>query len=338
MERKCAYKVLYNALVETNQNGAAGILVRVPPELFSKPLTYLGISMETNEFQNVELKVNGKTIKLHKFLPHVDYKKVERIFRETISEVEFYNSFITKEKKFVLTKNTIPPKPTHYIPRFLSNRIKLNEFIFKADSPDVFVFKNNIHRYDLSQLAKPHFTETSSSQLTIITTRFIYLDENEHWTLLKKVAKVPIHLIKYEDVGNRFILEDSFSPSSDIPGKLHSRNKSVYLSEKDFIQQQLSDDSGASSIVCTFDTPGMGKTILLSNLARRMTENNAGRISVFIPLTTFAEKIHAAFQNITVEPEAPLIHVLKNISASQQTTELLLKLIKAKLLQLEKIF
>ncbi len=338
MGRKGAYKVLYNALVETNQCGAARVLVRVPPELLSNPLTYLGMSMKTDEFQNVELEVNGKTVKLYEFLPQADYQKMERIFRETISEVEFHDSFVTKEQEFVLVKYTIPQKPMYYSPRFLSNRVKLNEFIFKADCPDVFVFRNNIQRYILSQLSEPHFTETSISQLTNITTRFIYLDEYEHWTLLKRVAKVPIHLINYEDVGNQFVLEDSSSPSSDIPGELHSRNISVYLSEDDFIQQQLSEVSEASPIVCILDTPGMGKTFLLSNLARRMTENYDGRISVFIPLTTFSEEIYASFQNTTGEPEASLILVLKYVSPSQQNTELLLKLVKAELLWMEIFF
>ncbi len=332
MGRAGAYKVLYNALVETNQSGAARILVRVPTELFSKPLTYLGISTEMNVFQNVEIEVNGKTFKLREFLPQVDYQIVQRIFQETIPEVEFYDSFIIKKRKFILSKNTIPAKQSYYVPRYLSNRIKIEEYIFKADCPDVFVFKNSITRYKLSEIAEPHFTATSISQLTNITCRFIHLVDTEDWAELKKIsAKVPIHLINYEKDGNHFILEDSSAPSH-ILEKVSSQNKRVYMSEEEFVQQQLPENSVASSSACICDSPGMGKTFLLANVARLFTKHCPGTIVAFIQLSTFVAEF------AKTDPKAGFLNVLKCISTSQENAKLLVNLVEAELLRMKIFF
>ncbi len=63
MERTDAYKVLTKFLIQFNQSGAAKILIRVPTELFSNPLTYLDLSTELKSFENVNIEVIGKTHK-----------------------------------------------------------------------------------------------------------------------------------------------------------------------------------------------------------------------------------------------------------------------------------
>ncbi len=213
MGRTDAYKVLTNALVQFSQSGAAKILIRVPTELYSKPLTYLGISTELQSFKDAKIEVNGKTLKLQEFFPAADYGKLQQIFQSCLTELQIYDTFITKGKTLLVANNSTPPKPPYYVPRFISNRIKLNMSVFKADCLDVFVFKKTIPRYKLSEIANPHFTGTSTSQLNTISSRFIYLDEDQDWIELKKIATVPIHLINYEADQSFYLLEDSSAPS-----------------------------------------------------------------------------------------------------------------------------
>lgn len=77
----------------------------------------------------------------------------------------------------------------------------------------------------------------------------------------------------------------------------------------------------------------MGKTFLLANIARLMSENLLGRIIVFIPLTTFAADLSQHFPNSIVDSETALLSVLKY--TSNQNAHLLWKLVNAKLLHLE---
>lgn len=365
LTRTGAYRVLYEALKAANQSGAYTTLIRVPTEVYSKPLTYLGILPQLKNFQDVNIEVNGKTLILQHLFPAADYDSLQKIFLDCLTELEIYDTFVIKQRTFVLATQSVPPKPPYYIPRSLSNRIKIPKFIFKSDCSDVFVFRNTIARYELSQIVYPNFTSDSSSQLTNVTCRFIYLDQSEDWTELKKIAKAPIHLINYEaaqekvsndeddleailysestkdhssdsvaDQKYHFVLEDS-SAAPDFLKKLGSKTNRVYLSENQFLNQQLSEDSEASSI-CICDTPGMGKTLLLANIARHMMENCNKRIIVFIPLATFSTDFEPAHS--TPNQDTAILNVLKYTSTCHENKVLLRKLIQAKTLQMEIFF
>lgn len=235
--RKDAYKVLTSALMKNSQTGAARILIKgVPPnECFSKPLTYLGISTNLDEFWDKPIEVQGQKFKVNEFFPaNMNFKSLQQVFQETVNELEIYDTFVSKQKTFVLAVDTIPQKPPLYIDRLLSNRIKLDESIFKAECSDVFVFKNIIKRYKVSEIAKPNFS--SSSRQTSKTSRFIHLDTDEDWINLKSKSKVPIHLISFEAERQIYLLEDTSAPSA-ILTKLGSRKERVYLSEDEFTRQ-----------------------------------------------------------------------------------------------------
>lgn len=331
MKRIGGYKALSEALKEANQSGAYRTLIEVSPELYNKPLTYLGISTKIETFQDVDIEVHGKILKLRDFFPERDFRRIQQLFQNCLTEIEIFKTFLTKQRTFVLARNTVPPKPPFYVSRFISNRVNIDASVFKEKCSDVFVFKNTIARYKLTQIAKPQFTDTSSSQLTHMTCRFIYLEENEDWIEFRKSAKTPIHLINYEPDGNRFILEDTSAPS-DILLKFVSKEDRVYFTEDEFVKHQLSEDLVVSN-VCICDSPGMGKTLLLANIARCMIEHCTKSIFVFLPLTQFS--IDFSPQNIsTWNGDTAILNVLKYISTSEQNQKLLLKLIQAKLLQM----
>ncbi len=293
----------------------------------------LGIPKKLDGFTDLEINVQGRTLKISEFFPTEKLELAQQIFRDTLSEQELHESFVIKQKTFVLATSNVPPEPPLYVPRFLSNRFEFDESVFKTECSDVFVFKINIGRLQLTEIARPHWTASSNPQLSHITARFIYLDDYEDWIEMKKSAKVPIHLISYDADQRNYILEDS-SATSDILSKVGSKKQRAYLSEYEFIQQQLSEDLNISS-VCICDTPGMGKTFLLTNIARQITKRCTGTIVVFIQLSTFVEDFSESSENNTVDLQFALSNILKYVSPSRKHAKFLAKLVQADLFQVE---
>ncbi len=324
MTKTDAYIVLTKSLEKNKQIGAVRILI--------DGIRNFGIPKKLHDFKDIKIEVNGKSFKLHEFFPAGKLELVQKIFQDTISELELYDFIVRKENTFKLSISTIPPEAPIYIPRFLSNRIEIDESIFKTDCPDVFVFKNSLERYKLSKIAKPHFSASSCSQLSQITCRYNYLDDYEDWVDLKKSAKVPVHLIKYEADQSIFLLEET-SSGFDFFRKIGLKKKRVYITEDEFVQQHFESIEVKTSSVCICDTPGMGKTCLLANNARRMTQNCNGRIIAYIQLTTFASDYYKSSKTFTVDQENSLLNVFKYVSAEH--AELPLEFAKAEILQVE---
>ncbi len=80
----------------------------------------------------------------------------------------------------------------------------------------------------------------------------------------------------------------------------------------------------------------MGKTFLLANIARRMAENGTGKIIAYIQLSIFVTDYFILSENQMVDQESALTNVFRYISAEH--AELLLELVKAKLIQAEIFF
>ncbi len=330
MTRTDAYIVLTKALEKTKQTGAVRILIN--------GISNFGIPRELDDFKKLEIEVNGKRFKLHEFFPTGKLKLTQELFQSTIAELEMHDFFVNKEKTFVLSISRIPPEPPIYIPRYPSNRIVIDKSIFKTDCLDVFIFNKTIERHKLSEIAKPHCTASSNSQLNIITARFIFLDEYQDWIeLKKKCTKVPIHLMNYEPDQNLYILEDS-TAALEILAKIGSKKQGVYLSEEEFVQQLLSEDLKASS-VCICDTPGMGKTFVLANIARHMSKQNTRTIVVFIQLSTFVDDFSVLPYHNTLDQGFVLSNAFKHVSQPfPNLPELLTKLVKAEVIRMEIFF
>ncbi len=176
--RKHAYEILAKALFQTQQSGAAHIFFEgITRQGIKASLSHCGIQLNHDGFENTDILAYGKRFKLKTFFTNVDIGTLQKIFYETLPEHAYYENFIRK-KEFELFKDTIPPKPEFYVPRFVSNRIKISKDLFKISCPDVFVFKG-MERYKLSELAKPNHTASSRDQLECITSRFINLDRDE---------------------------------------------------------------------------------------------------------------------------------------------------------------
>ncbi len=104
LTRVGAYQVLTKILEDNKQTGAVKIL--------KNGLRNLGIPKTLNEFNDMEIDVQGKLLKIHEFFPTEKLALAQQIFRDTISEQELYDAFVIKEKTFVLATSTVPPRTT----------------------------------------------------------------------------------------------------------------------------------------------------------------------------------------------------------------------------------
>ncbi len=105
----------------------------------------------------------------------------------------------------------------------------------------------------------------------------------------------------------------------------------------EFVEKRLFEDLKVSS-VCICDTPGMGKTFLLTSIARQITTCCTGTIVAYIQLSAFVEDNLWLSKNSTVDQEATLLNVFKYVSTSDEHAQLLVKLVEAQLLRTEIFF
>lgn len=327
--RKRAYECFTKAVFQSKQSHVAEILIAgFMKEGISRPLTFCDINIPHENFASCSLAVRGKPFKIEEIFPDVDTTILQNLFQSVLCEVSYYNLLINAENPFVLVNETIPCEPPFYVSRNLSNRIKILPKIFKETSPDIYVFKN-ITRIELSSLAKPELSAASNTQLEEISSRFIYLDHEDDWVVIQKMAKVPVHLIKYESDKKIFILENT--KHFEILKKFNSDRDRVYMTEKDFVKQ-YTEKLSMSSGFCICDTPGMGKTLLLASIARRLAGDNIKRIIAFIKLVELMENSTCpnsiVTNSTTNDASTQLLWILRHVLPSEENSTLLLKLIE----------
>lgn len=267
--RKLAYEKLNKALFETNQTGASKILL----EGFTKAgirtsLTQCGIHVEHDDFKNTCILAYGRRVKLETFFPNVDTTTLHKLFFETLPEHVYYENIVQK-KEFELFHDTIPPEPSFYIPRFISNRIQISKDLFQSNCTDIFVFKG-IQRYELTHLVKPNSTASSKDQLECITSRFIYLDRDEDWETIRDKATDPVHLITYErsiqsHVSERYasLFKTTSTPFLDEEDTIFSDEEDTSSSDGEDTQSSDKDDTLSLDEENTLSTDGEGEVALV---------------------------------------------------------------------------
>lgn len=245
-------------------------------------------------FQSGNIIFQGKPITLDKLFAPTQTNELMEIFRSSLSAQRYINFFIKPKETFILTENTIPQLPQYYVNRLLPNKYVLEESAFKINCRDIFVF-DGLERFKLTLLAKPHFTSSSSDQVENVSSRFIHLDYKSDWDIIKQIAKVPVHLIKYNATSNTYSLEESCGESTIFQNSTSSGTTHT-ISEDEFIRRQ---EEKSSSPIGIFGTPGSGKTLLLASLAWKYAKRYPDRVIAFIRFTQIEPNI-----KIVLEPRS----------------------------------
>lgn len=225
----------------------------------------------------------GQQRRLRDVVPGFSVMHAAEVLSDTICFEEFVNF---KEFTPLDIYKQIQPPGVLYLNRIVSNRLKLNPATFQKDSKDIFVFKG-ISRVELSSRFYPHVIRSSSEQLIEITSRHIYLNDDEDWEDL--VAgyefKPPIHLLSCEE--REFILLRSTKSSPTIlTDASFYRSSDASMTEDDFEQMILCDMHCRGLMIC--DLPGTGKTWFLKNMSSNM-QKHENILAYFVSLSEFGK-------------------------------------------------
>lgn len=220
-------------------------------------------------------------------------------------------------------KSTLPENPSYYVPRRLVTRNRLSKRIFTQDAKDIYVF-TGIPRHKLTSLVKKQITDTSSAQVhkDVLSVRFIILEQSNHWEKLCKKTAHPIHLIHHED--DKLIW-------------LHSRGnvKSLQAAVDKYDQGELSEDMFIDEVekehpvkfnqsFCIADSPGMGKSLLLADIGRRVQRKFPDRVVIFIVISEWINSIKEDVKLKESKLESILKNLFKDVSEDENITEALI--------------
>lgn len=244
---------------------------------------------------------------------------MQEILKVPDARHEFYELLTTKRPELKLD-GTLPQPHSLYIPRLISNRLLVDPGLFTEDCVDVFVFKG-VARKALVELVHPHITRSSSTQLNLVSSRHIYLDDDEDWDDMILAAKVPIHMVLKE--GEHFVLLRTTQVTDVLRSHStnnKSTNKDAYISEEQLAIQVLSESKFNGALIC--DVPGMGKTWLMENLSRILQGMSVNLLVLFIQLSSFSKSLRD--DNGVPFQTDPIKHVFKSVYSSTRFPSTLL--------------
>lgn len=319
---------LYDIL-KTKIDGYSGIIEALKADLQTgawKNLndaqeTYLtssdNLDKTTQQLLNLPIQLSGSVLPLKDAFPEFTSEDAISLLRQAKLDAEFRH--VVAQTTPVLCLDAVLPEPHPlYINRSISNRLVLDPKIFRFDCNDIFVFKG-VARHKLQELIDPHVIRSSTQQLMMVTSRHIHLGDDDDWDDLVTIAKAPIHLVKLE--GEDYVLMRSSEISSTICSNIlnEERKKSAYISEDTFVKQLSSDEKG--SLIC--DIPGMGKSWMLENLARKLRDlQQVGAAHVFfVKLSEFSNHLGETHE-APVKHDA-LIFVLEYVLKSKLASHIL---------------
>ncbi|CAL8145120.1 unnamed protein product [Orchesella dallaii] len=325
-----AYNVLTKAFVETNQSGPAkiliqGFLVHQPCNVFDA--CEIVVSIEKTLIKSIRTHFYNAILLCHvNYQGHVllygdivmDFdENTKRSIEKSVSD-QFLIDLINN-KTPVLINQSVPKPLNYYIPRRLTTRFNLNPTLFQKVCNDVFVVKG-IELHELSLLTRDQVADVSSSQTEDLTTRFIVLDYEDDYKKICEISQSPVHLLKFEF--GKFSWIESY-------GSINSLQDYVQTVQDELNEEELlSKCLQSQNPVCISDTPGMGKTVLLSRLAERIQQSDRLILVRFIILREFVER----FQNIKwhrIDSKALIHAIAETASDSEIGCKLTRKLLKS---------
>lgn len=275
------------------------LLYGVQINTLSNPFRYCGIQLELGEFLPRKVDFGGIQITLSDIIKPLN--KLQTIaFRETI-DASTHKSLIGGDEVTV-AKDTIPPLIPYYIKSTMTLRNKLDQKIFQNRLQDYFLIEN-IEPHQLTRLvqtsqtkeaAEPsnHFlrhqqpqsiaTRISSEQIRSLTTQFILLEDVRHFDLICNHSKGKnLHHIKFLE--HSYYLVRSSNPENV---KSFILDDELHISGKDFLSKI---NNSYPEVI--FDTPGMGKSTVLTNLAYQLKQQMPFEYVVYFQMQDLVNRL-----------------------------------------------
>lgn len=174
-----------NLLLENRQTGAYKVLENVPQHIKD--------ASNHKHLLNLRVKHYGNITLLKDFLSNFSQEEARNLLEDNDIKAELLERTTVSVEALELVPQLADSHPL-YIPRQMSNQLFLDEKLFKCNCSDVFVF-TGIPWPEVLILVSPQIVRSSGTQTYLITSRHIYLENDDDWAVITRQTAAPVHLI-----------------------------------------------------------------------------------------------------------------------------------------------
>lgn len=186
-------------------------------------------------------------------------------------------------------KNYVPDALPYYIPRTLITRKFIGNEIFSMNCDDIFLFTGASHQMLENISGKTINTTTCFIEEKYKTkTRFFSLENfDDFHTICKNLCSMPIHLLEILD--GKIIWKQSRGNLDTIQRLLEDKQSKIH--ETDFVDDIVKQQASQRFPVCKADTPGMGKSVLLGNICRKLRGRKPNQHVSYLEIRKLVDEI-----------------------------------------------
>lgn len=242
----------------------------------------------------------GKVRKLSEFCKSYVYENVDLFYSEILKHKLLVA--LLKDEAPILFRSTIP-SVRYYVSRCLRSRYLISTNIFHTKTKtEVFVFSGEhltIEKLREIGSGSTGRIDTSTNQMdhSSITAEYILLEFKTDFSKLcsKLKGKKTVHRLKVSK--DKIVWQETVGDNmACLQSNILEGKQQVSIEEKDFLDVVNAIYENRPRILC--DSAGMGKSILLANLAHETRKRYPGKSwVVFLVMTDFIISVQKAMQN-----------------------------------------
>ncbi|CAL8071065.1 unnamed protein product [Orchesella dallaii] len=221
------------------------------------------------------LQFQGNAMKISELISDKTFLYETEMDKEIVEELD-------KGNIPCIVNEQVPEQLEYYVHRNVKSRNILKTSVLKEKCNDVFLIEG-IEKHQLSLLVpRDEPTDVSGNQLVNLTVRFILLQHNPDFYNISKLATTVVHWLNFTNGKLERVMSS---------GSTKTLQNHVDDSQDPFSEDELG--SRPERVVVIADSPGMGKTCLLANIAHQIMNENTHMLVRFIVLKEFVD----AFNN-----------------------------------------
>ncbi|CAL8124514.1 unnamed protein product [Orchesella dallaii] len=215
------------------------------------------------------VEFQGNKVKLEELTPQIS----THVDRKIIDE-------LAGGKTPCIVNDNVPEHLGYYIHRTVTSRTILKATMFEEECEDVFVIEG-MEKHKLSLLVPDNeSTDVSGTQIVRLTVRFILLQHQPDFYKICNIASKPVHWIKHRSGRLEFVKSS---------GSVKNLQKHVDDCQDSFWEDELA--CKPERVLLIADSPGIGKTCILANLAHQIMREQPTMVVRFLVVKEFVDML-----------------------------------------------
>ncbi|CAL8124415.1 unnamed protein product [Orchesella dallaii] len=236
---------------------------------------------------NKETYYQGKRIKLKSLNEQLELSNLDGVLLVKLANGEIPS----------VVNNQVPDKLQYNVNRRVKSRNKLKRELFQIISNDVIVVQG-MEKHELTSLVGGQETDVSGSQINRLTVRFILLEYEPDYEKICKLTSAPVHWIRFKNNNYEWVKSS---------GSVKNLQKYVQETQDSFEEEELATTTSHYKVTVISDTPGMGKTVLLANIAHQIMRQQPNMIVRFIVIKELVQSLNKKKKALDVDSIVSLI-------------------------------